>query len=164
MVKGYPKRRVNEVKNFAHKESMNYNGLFRSAYAPKGEPFPSIVIRRVQIRLHLFKINMKPSIFKVMQADIAAMFEMLHVLIKKQPRSNDTHWTFDYQRSKPETQNISYTQDADGNRRNAMFLFSILDFMRDCMVESEEKTPIDLCEFARITDRVFDLAIYNKIP
>lgn len=86
---------------------------------------------------------------------------MVHQLVKEEEFGKSVP-QFVFHLVNFDKQLISYTRDAEGNRMGAMLLYSTLDFMRHCMFESNKDPSIDLCEFARITDEIFKLAIYSR--
>ncbi len=149
-------KKTNYINNFVYKESNLYNTLFQNPFSRQLEPIPSLVLSRTQVRLNLFVQNIDDQVFKNIKEDLDILYQMIIKLVQNQPKSNKVNerfltYSFDLEK------NVFTTYKGD-NKLSALFVYSVLDFIRTCIFENVDEEPvIDLNDFSRITNIFFNL-------
>lgn len=154
-----------DVLKFAYKEAELYNTLFSHNVRREMQPIPQLVASRVQTRLNLFEHSIYCNGIDHILPDVATLYRYIRTLVQRQDKVDykfSMHY-HDVTNGRPSSEFAANGTFSDSLVISAMFLYSTLDFIRNCEFESDEECPIDLADFARITDDVIlPIALLNK--
>ncbi len=139
---------------FAEKESKIFDyTLDHNPYLPnQHDTFSYLATKRAQTRLYRFILEAEDDILNNYIDDINKLYNMICECIK----------THKHQINRKPSENLSWLLNDVYNLRNIMSfrteqsfyrIYSPLDHMRNCMLEDDDESPVDLMEFNRITNR-----------
>lgn len=148
---------------FAAKEADNYNTLFFNGFTRTS--IPTLVLRRAQTRLFLLTQHITEELMNEMRGEFLFLCESVKALCRRQDSRRGLLEERFLRRlaSIRDGRNVRlnsewFTYPDAEFEMESMFLYSVLDFIRNCEFESDEETPFDLNEFARITDKIREFA------
>lgn len=154
-----------DVFKFTYGEAELYNTLFNHNARREMLPIPQLVASRVQTRLNLFEHSIYCNGVDHILPDVITLYCYIRTLVERQGKTDykfNMHY-HDVTNDKPSSSFAANGTFSDSLVISAMFLYSTLDFIRNCEFESDIECPIDLTDFARITDDVIlPLALLNK--
>lgn len=150
-----------KILDFAYKEFVNYNGLFSLINFDKSRLFPDLVLNRLQIRTWLFINSLDKKKYLGMKDDLSELLKMIKQLCeseKMKMKGQFLNYCNDMEHWRNSIRKMVHYKKRD-KQYDGMFLYSIMDFVRVCLFENENKSPIDLVKFAEITDKVLEVVI-----